>query len=262
MAEKTIPLLPCRTVQPVVDFYTALGFETTYLQKSPYTYAVVERGSVELQFFGMKQYDPAESISGCYILTDDVDTLYAEFRAGLKAAYGKIPSRGLPRIGPLKDMSYGVRQFLMTDPAGNSIRVGRPISESTREGGNAADSEKGADGEALEHRPAPKDTFARALHLADVFVDSKEDLAGAVKVLDRALGLQDERPTPAQHVRLLVLRGDIAHRVGDDTLAGRLLDQAAGIALTEKERESARDALARLAELRGERDGRAPEGLV
>ncbi|NEE44287.1 VOC family protein, partial [Streptomyces sp. SID8455] len=33
MTEKTIPLLPCRTelIQSVVDFYTALGFETTHL---------------------------------------------------------------------------------------------------------------------------------------------------------------------------------------------------------------------------------------
>ncbi|MFD0419378.1 bleomycin resistance protein [Streptomyces sp. NPDC127108] len=233
MAEKTIPLLPCQTVQPVVDFYTALGFETTYLQKSPYAYAVVERGTVELQFFGMKQYDPAESISGCYILTDDVDSLHAAFRAGLKAAYGKIPSRGLPRIGPLKDMSYGVRQFLMTDPAGNSIRVGQQISEDQ------------------SHRPAPKETFARALHIADVFVDSKEDLAGAAKVIDRALGLTDERPTPAQHVRLLVLRGDIAQRLGEDALAGQFLERAAGVGLTEEERAEVRDALVRLEELRG-----------
>ncbi|WJV45247.1 bleomycin resistance protein [Streptomyces flavofungini] len=233
MAEKTIPLLPCVTVQPIVDFYTALGFETTYLQKSPYAYAVVERGTVELQFFGMKQYDPAESISGCYILTDDVESLHAAFRAGLKAAYGKIPSRGLPRIGPLKDMSYGVRQFLMTDPAGNSIRVGRQISEDQ------------------SHRPAPKETFARALHIADVFADSKEDLAGAAKVIDRALALTDERPTPAQLLRLLVLRGDIAQRLGEDALAGQFLERAAGVDLTEEERAEVRDALVRLEELRG-----------
>ncbi|WP_030667855.1 bleomycin resistance protein [Streptomyces sp. NRRL B-1347] len=240
MAEKTIPLLPCQSVQPVVDFYTALGFETTYLQKSPYAYAVVERGSVELQFFGMKQYDPAGSYSGCYVLTDDVDALYATFRAGLKAAYGKVPRRGLPRIGPLKDMSYGVRQFLLTDPAGNSIRVGQQI------------------GEDQSHRPAPKETFARALHVADLFVDSKEDLAGAAKVIDRALGLTDERPTPAQHLRLLVLRGDIAQRQGDDERARHLLERAAGIGLDDaaldglgdEEREAVRDALARLDELR------------
>lgn len=131
MAEKTIPLLPCRSelIEPLLDFYTALGFGTTFHQKSPYAYVVVERGTVELQFLGMKEYDPAASYSGCYILTDDVEGLYEAFRSGLKSAYGRIPARGLPRIGPLKDMSYGVRQFLMTDPTGNSIRIGQPISD-------------------------------------------------------------------------------------------------------------------------------------
>ncbi|MEU7577512.1 VOC family protein [Streptomyces sp. NPDC041068] len=232
MAEKTTPLLPCRTIQPVVDFYTALGFETTFVQKSPYPYAVVELGVMELQFFGMKGYDPKESYSGCYVVTDDVEALHTAFRAGLKAAYGRIPSRGLPRIGPLKDMSYGMRQFLMTDPGGNSIRVGQPI------------------GEDQSHRPAPKETFARALHMADLFADSKEDLPGAARIIDRALGLTGERPTPEQELRLLVLRGDIAQRLGDDELAGRMLTRAQELALGEAERESARDALARLAELR------------
>ncbi|MFJ2772317.1 bleomycin resistance protein [Streptomyces sp. NPDC087300] len=232
MPEKTIPLLPCREIQPVVEFYTALGFETTFLQKSPYAYAVVERGVVELQFFAMKEYDPKESYSGCYVLTDDVAELHTAFRAGLKAAYGRIPARGLPRIGPLKDMSYGVRQFLMTDPGGNSIRVGQPISEDP------------------SHRPAPKETFARALHMADLFADSKEDLPGAAKIIDRALGLTDERPTPEQEVRLLVLRGDIAQRLGDDELAERLLGRAGDVQLADAERESVRDALARLAELK------------
>ncbi|MCF3121363.1 VOC family protein [Streptomyces arenae] len=232
MAETTIPLLPCQTIQPVVDFYTALGFETTFLQKSPYPYAVVERGAIELQFFGMKNYEPKESYSGCYVLTDDVEALHAAFRAGLKAAYGRIPGRGLPRIGPLKDMSYGVRQFLMTDPGGNSIRVGQPISEDP------------------SHRPAPKDPFARALHMADLFADSKADLPGAAKIIDRALGLGDERPTPEQHLRLLVLRGDIAQRLGDEDLAERFLGQADGLRLTEEQKESVKDALARLAELR------------
>ncbi|MEU6124940.1 VOC family protein [Streptomyces sp. NPDC047123] len=231
MAEKTIPLLPCRTIQPVVDFYTALGFATTFLQKSPYPYAVVERGPVELQFFGMKEYEPEQSYSGCYVVTDDVDTLHAAFRAGLKETYGRIPVRGLPRIGPLKDMSYGMRQFLMTDPGGNSIRVGQRISEDQA------------------HRPAPKGTFARALHAADLFADSKEDLPGAAKIIDRALGLTGERPTPEQELRLLVLRGDLARRLGDDDLADRVLARAAVLPLTDADRAAARDALARLAEL-------------
>ncbi|MFD3787376.1 VOC family protein [Streptomyces cyaneofuscatus] len=237
MTEKTIPLLPCRTelIQSVVDFYTALGFETTHLQKSPYAYAVVERGAVELQLYGMKDYDPATSHSSCYVLTEDADGLHAAFRSGLKAAYGRIPTRGLPRIGPLKDMSYGVRQFLATDPTGNTIRVGQVISGGGEE----------------EPTTAPKETFARALHMADLFADSKQDYPGAAKIIDRVLKLEDEQPTPAQRVQLLVLRGDIAQRLGDAEGARGWLEEAASVQLSTEERETAHDALARLSDLRG-----------
>ncbi|MGI5402010.1 bleomycin resistance protein [Streptomyces sp. CA-135486] len=197
MAEKTIPILPCQTLKPVLDFYTALGFEVTFQQKSPNPYAVVERGGIQLEFFGRRKYDPAVSFSTCYVVTDDVDTLYESFRSGLKAAYGKIPTRGLPRIGQLRDMSYGMRQFLMTDPGGNCIRVGKQISEDQH------------------HQPAPRETFARALHMATLFADSKDDPEGAAKILDRVLALTDEQPTAVQRVQLLKLRADIAERLQD-----------------------------------------------
>lgn len=242
MTEKTIPLLPCQTIQPVVDFYSALGFEITFIQKSPYAYAVVERGDVELQFFGMKKYEPSESFSGCYVLTDDVDGTHTAFRAGLKAAYGKIPTRGLPRIGPVKEMSYGVRQFLMTDPGGNTIRIGQP---------NGTDS----DG---HHQPPPKEPYARALHLAVAFADSKQDLGAAVKILDRALrdaeasdgGLSKEgAPTAVQLYRLLVLRADVAQRLNDIEEARGLLDRASAVGLTAAERTEVGDDAGRAAEL-------------
>lgn len=233
MSARTIPILPCQTLQPVLGFYTALGFEVTFQQKSPNPFAVVQRGAIELQFFAMKTYEPTKSFSTCYVLTDEVDTLHGEFRAGLKAAYGRVPTRGLPRIGPLRDMSYGVRQFLMSDPGGNCIRVGKKTSEDQH------------------HRPAPQETFARALHNATLFADSRDDPRGAAKIIDRVLRLEDERPTPAQLLRLLVLRADVAGRLGDGEQAARLLDEAAAVQLTQDERESVRDDLARIQELQG-----------
>ncbi|MGW0821993.1 bleomycin resistance protein [Streptomyces sp. NPDC002845] len=237
MCEKTIPILPCRTLQPVLDFYTALGFEVTFQQKSPNPYAVVERGGIQLHFFGMKNYEPAESYSTCSVLTDDVDGLHAAFRGGLKEAYGRVPTRGLPRIGPLRDMSYGVRQFLMTDPGGNCIRVGQPTSEDQH------------------HRPAPKETFARALHHATLFAYAKEDPAAAAQVLDRVLRTRSEdapRPTPTQLLRLLVLRADVAGRLGEEDTARSALAEAevAAVQLTGTETELVRHDLEQLAELR------------
>ncbi|GAA3789733.1 bleomycin resistance protein [Streptomyces phyllanthi] len=231
MAEKMIPILPCQTLQPVLDFYRALGFEVTFEQKSPNPYAAVERGGIELQFFGMKHHEPEQSYSTCYVLTDDVDGLYAAFRAGLRAAYGKVPTRGLPRIGALRDTSHGMRQFLMTDPGGNCVRVGTPISEDQH------------------HRPAPEGAFARALHHAANFAGSKDDPAGAAKIIDRVLRREGERPTPVQLLRLLVLRADAAGRLGDEETAASTLARAAAVQLTPEERESVRDDLDRLAEL-------------
>ncbi len=231
MTEKAIPMLPCQSLQPVLDFYTALGFEVALQQKSPNPYAVVAYGAIELHFFGMKGYDPTQSYSGCCVATDDVDTLHAAFRTGLKATYGKIPSRGLPRIGPIKDMSYGARQFLMSDPGGNCVRVAQKISEYQH------------------HRPAPKEPFARALHYAAIFTHSREDPAGAAQIIDRVLGLEDERPTPLQEARLLLLRAEAAHQLGDDATAEHMLDTAAAVQLTEEQRDAVRGDLKRLTEL-------------
>ncbi|MEV1049705.1 VOC family protein [Streptomyces sp. NPDC049887] len=233
MGEKTIPILPCRTIQPVLDFYTTLGFEVTFQQKSPNPYAAVQRGGIQLHFFGMKRYEPTESFSTCIVQTDDVDGLHKTFRAGLKAAYGRVPNRGLPRIGPLKNTSHGVRQFLMTDPGGNCLRIGQRTSDDQH------------------HRPAPKETFDRALHHASLLADSREDPTGAARIIDRALRMEGERPTPVQLLRLLVLRADVADRLGDDDTATSALVAAGAVHLSAEEREFAHDDLERLAQLLG-----------
>jgi catechol 2,3-dioxygenase-like lactoylglutathione lyase family enzyme len=230
MAERMIPILPCRSIDENLGFYRALGFEVTFQQQRPNPYAVVERGNIELQFFSMKTYDPTQSYSTCYIMTTDVDGLYEAFRSGLRTVLGKVPTRGLPRIGPLKDMSYGVRQFLVTDPGGNTLRIGQPISDS------------------VAHTEAPKARFSRALHTASLLGDSKGDHPAAAKLLDRILA-SDAARSATEHVRALVLRADAAIRMDDRPLAERLLDQTRQIRLTDEDREELRDDLRRADEL-------------
>ncbi|MGK5632396.1 VOC family protein [Streptomyces sp. URMC 123] len=224
MTETTTPILPCRTIDPTLDFYRALGFEVTYRQTRPNPYASVVRGGIELHFFGMKAYDPSTSYSTCYVHTTDVDGLYAAFREGLRAAYGKLPVRGIPRIGPLKDMPYGVRQFLMTDPGGNAIRVGQPISDSS------------------DYEEEPREPFARVVHTASLLADSKEDFRTAAKLLDRALA-KHEDPPALDLVRALLLRADLAVRLGAPEEAAPLMARAAGIELGERERAELADEL-------------------
>ncbi len=208
MTEKTIPRLMVQSIESAADFYTALGFEITFRQTVPYQFLSVKRGGIELNFYGDKEFDPTSSTHGCLVDTDDVDYLYAVFTEGLQEAFRSVPTQGLPRVGALKDRSYGVREFLVTDPGGNTIQIAQPISEDQR------------------HRPLPKGTFDRAVHMGSLFADSKQDLELAVKVLDRALHRTDEEPTPVQLVKLLVLRADVAVRQGEPALARELLARA------------------------------------
>ena len=225
-----IPLLPCRSIDEQLAFYESIGFEVTYRQKAPNVYASVRRGLIELHFFTMKGYDPATSYSTCYVVVTGIDRLYAEFREGLKSSLGRIPLRGIPRIGPLRDMSYGVRQFLMTDPGGNILRFGQLT-------------------EASPETDAPRSRLERALDAAVLLAHSQGDTETAARVLDGALSAS-EGAAAATVARATILRADVAMASGDDALARRLFDAVEDMELTAAERESPVDDLARLADLR------------
>lgn len=229
-AERMIPLLPCRSIEEQIAFYESIGFEVTYRQKVPNVYASVQRGLIELHFFTMKGYDPATSYSTCYVLVADIDRLYAEFRDGLKRSLGRIPLRGIPRIGPVRDMSYGVRQFLMTDPGGNIIRFGQPT-------------------DAQPETDAPRSRLEKALDAAILLAHSKGDPETAARVLDGALANADP-DGGVTLARATILRADVAMSMGEDALAGRLLDAVGRMDLTAADRATLSDDLARVEELR------------
>ncbi|MDL4773489.1 bleomycin resistance protein [Actinomadura xylanilytica] len=230
MDEKTIPIFPCRSIDETWGFYRALGFEQTSYQKSPNPFLTVRRGDIDLQFFGWKQHDPAGSLHMCYISTPGVDALYESFRGGLRTALGRVPTRGLPRIGALKDMTYGVRQFLVTDPDGNQLRIGQPISDD------------------FEHSPVPRDPVAKALHMAVLLGDSKEDPRAAARILDHLLASGESRTVP-QQVKAAVLRADMAVRLDDPSRARELLAEVRATDLTDPDRAALRDELSRLEDL-------------
>ena len=226
-----IPLLPCRSIDDQIAFYESIGFEVTYRQKAPNVYASVQRGGIELHFFVMKGYDPAGSYSTCYVMVTDIDHLYADFRAGLKQSLGRIPTRGIPRIGALKDMSYGVRQFLMTDPGGNIIRIGQPLAT------------------AVPETDAPRSRLQKALEAADLLMDSKADPEMAARVLDGALSATADAPA-VELARARILRADVAVAMGDDAMATALLDDVASATLDAHDRDVLADELARADDLR------------
>ncbi|GAB2745445.1 VOC family protein [Amycolatopsis magusensis] len=210
--EKTIPLLPCVSITETLDFYCSLGFEVTYRQKAPNVYAVVDFEGVELHFYVLKGLAPQDNFSTCYVLTDRVDVLYERFTGGLRAALGKVPSRGTPRVNPLKNLRSGARQFIVIDPSGNYVRIGQPFS---------------APNNGLAEGPVEGPKLGRVLETATMLADSRDDPHAAVRTLDRALALDEEVPAVLRF-RALVLRTDLALRLGDEDGARALLSEVDG----------------------------------
>lgn len=233
MAITMIPILPCRSIDEQAEFYGAVGFTVTDRQTRPNPYLEVRCGGMVLQFYGLKAHEPGSRFDTCYVLLDgseDIDALHARFRAGLKAAFGRVPVRGIPRLGPLGDMTGGMRHFLMTDPGGNQLRIGQARMV------NAASV------------PAPPGRLGRALHTAEVFAHSKEDPVTAVRVLDPVL--DEARGAGATvRVRALVLRAQLAATLDDAAHARSLLAEAVATPITEAERAVLADALARADDL-------------
>jgi uncharacterized glyoxalase superfamily protein PhnB len=59
--------------------------------------------------------DPAKNGAGCYLFVQDPDGWHARMAAD-----------GLPVTG-LEDQPWGMREFTLTDPSGNNVRIGRSI---------------------------------------------------------------------------------------------------------------------------------------
>jgi catechol 2,3-dioxygenase-like lactoylglutathione lyase family enzyme len=119
------PLLPCRDIDEAIAFYEALGFARTYRQVRPNPHAVVERGELAVHLFGMDGFDPADSYGSVIITVPDPDELYTAFAAGLRAAYGRLPVAGIPRIVRPRKRWGTVYGFSVVDVGGNWLRISR-----------------------------------------------------------------------------------------------------------------------------------------
>jgi catechol 2,3-dioxygenase-like lactoylglutathione lyase family enzyme len=234
--EITIPALPCASIKDTLEFYVALGFEITYQQERPNTYACVKRGDIDLHFFTMKGYVPKDSYSTCIVLVPDLAALHEAFRDGLRAHYGKLLLAGIPRISKLNNSNSDKQlRFNVIDPGGNWIRFaqkGEQPAASTKpqkEGGTK---------------------LSRATQAADWLVEVDGDFAGAAEVLDKALA-NDQPAPPVHRVGALVLRASLAISLSDPVLAAKLLSDVRQISLTDEERGALSDEFGRAADLEG-----------
>lgn len=234
-----IPLLPCASIDDMLTFYSALGFERTYRQTKPNPYLAMRRADIELHLFGMSGFDPAESYGSCIIQVPDTAALHRVFADGLRALYGKVPLAGIPRMTrprPRKNAG-GLAGFSVIDPGGNWIRIFPVAASSTS--------------------PAQSGRLAQAVDNAVVLADSHGDPAQAAKILDGALARAADAST-VERVEALAYRAELALTLQDPDRATELLAELEGIALSPRDRERLAATLTAVSELR--RDGSA-EGI-
>ncbi|MBN9524168.1 VOC family protein [bacterium] len=117
-----IPVLPCRSLDETLHFYSHLGFYIDFRQDAPDPYAILHRGRLELHVFVLPGLDPATSYTNCYLRVGDVNELATMW------ADAKLPAHGIPRMTAVEDKPWGMREFAVVDPNGNLLRAGQPIA--------------------------------------------------------------------------------------------------------------------------------------
>ncbi|WP_211824721.1 VOC family protein [Streptomyces alfalfae] len=226
--EVAVPQLPCRSIDEITTFYGALGFRTTYRQTRPNPYAALRREDLEMHFFAIEGFDPADCYGACALYVPDTGALHRAFTDGLRSVYGKVPVRGIPRLTtPRRRKNDGRRTgFTMVDPGGNWIRVFNAVEKS-----------------APEVAPAATGKLATALENAVVLGDSKGDTAQAVKILDANLAREQATALPVDLVEALVYRAELALRQAEPARARALLARVRAVPLEEDERRRLADSL-------------------
>lgn len=114
-SESIVPILPSRDLAATAAFYVGqLGFEPS---PSWQGYAIHRRGAAQLHFFHHPTLDPRANDAGAYWYAPDPDALHAEFAR-----------RAIPRLFPLEDKPWGMREFALLDPDANLLRIGRRLA--------------------------------------------------------------------------------------------------------------------------------------
>ncbi|SES12026.1 hypothetical protein SAMN05216188_12298 [Lentzea xinjiangensis] len=166
--ELTIPLLPCPSIDEIASFYEMLGFSVTYRQTRPNPHVAVRREDINLHFFGMDNYDPAQSYSTCLVIVTDTGPLFEAFAAGMRSVHGKVLVSGIPRMTRPRLRNDRYTGFTVVDPGGNWIRITKATEE-----------------------PEARTKLAKAMENAARMADARGDEAQALKILEGALKRAD-----------------------------------------------------------------------
>jgi catechol 2,3-dioxygenase-like lactoylglutathione lyase family enzyme len=210
------PILPCGDIDEAIAFYEALGFKRTYRQTRPNPSAVVAFGELHVHLGGIEGFDPEQSYASVIIVVPDPDALYRQFADGLRAAYGRVPVSGIPRVVRPRKRWGTVYGFSLVDVGGNWLRISR-LGDSEDQ---VAESEAG---------------LARGIDVAARLADAHGDDAGGLATLERMLAKHAGAPA-IERARALAYRADLAVRLERRSLARASLDEIATLPLSDDER--------------------------
>ena len=216
--EITIPALPCRDIDEILDFYTMLGFTRTYYQTRPNPYVALKHDDLQLHFFGMPDFKPEDSYGTCIVLVPDTMALFESFAARMRAAHGKLLVSGIPRMTRPRSRKNAEDRsgFSIIDPGGNWIRI-------------------------MAAKPAPPaqapgaGRLTATLSSAVVMGDSHGLHVRAADILDAGLKRDADTASARELVEALAYRAELALRADDLTGAADALTRARALARSEAE---------------------------
>lgn len=116
---QSTPTLPVTELAEAKAFYERAGFSVRFYidpDGRPGGFAFVDFDGQSVFDLGVEDIDPARNRAGCYLVVRDVDDWHTRMAAA-----------GLP-VTPVADQPWGMREYALTDPSGNRVRIGQPLS--------------------------------------------------------------------------------------------------------------------------------------
>jgi hypothetical protein len=166
------------------------------------------------------------------LLVPDTQALFDAFAAGLRAAFGKLPVSGIPRITRPRRRQGTPSGFTVVDPGGNWLRISRlPVT-----------------GEPDPDETVDEGRLTRVMANAARQADSHGDEQAAVRILQAGLQRHADAPT-VQRLPAMVFLAELQYRVGDEGAARASLAEISGLSLSADERASVVKDLQAAAEL-------------
>ena len=123
---KIIPLLRCENLKEAVSFYTTvLDFALKYPSESDDEWAIEIINTDAEIILASKDGTPRIAI---YVQVDDVDALFSKYvnRGLIVPNNPDSPVHNSPI-----DQTWGLREFYVNDPGGNTLRFATPINDTS-----------------------------------------------------------------------------------------------------------------------------------